>query len=207
MRIRYAAPAACLLILGSALFTTPAAGQLGISGGLNFSELHDIDAGDTRATFDRSTGWHIHLWADLPLGPVALRPGVRFTDMGKLLEDASIDDVPNPVDDENVRLIEIPVDVRLRLRTPDIRPYVMAGPVFRFSTSDEADRFRSFSVAGGAGVGAEVSLGGLVLYPELKYTFGITKFMEETYELGGITITPDEDQKLNAVMLSIGIGL
>src|SRR5690606_20223776 len=101
MRIRYAAPAACLLILGSALCTTPAAGQLGISGGLNFSELHDIDAGDTRATFDRSTGWHIHLWADLPLGPVALRPGVRFTDMGKLLEDASIDDVPNPVDDEN----------------------------------------------------------------------------------------------------------
>lgn len=208
MRVRFIIPAAALLTLGAAMHAKPASAQLGVSAGLNFGELDDIDAGDTDATFERSTGWHLHLWADLPLGPVAVRPGVRFMDMGKLLEDASVDNVPNPVDDENVRLLEVPIDLRLRLQTPGVRPYVMAGPVFRFNAgSDDDDRFRSFSLAGGAGVGLELDLGGMTLFPEVKYTFGITRFTEETYEVGGVTISPDEDQQLNAVMVSVGIGL
>ena len=185
-----------------------ASAQLGISGGLNFAQLDDIDAGDSDATFESSTGWHLHLWADLPMGPFALRPGVRVMDMGKLFEDASLDDPPDPFDDENVRLLEIPVDVRLRLGSSAIRPYAMAGPVFRFNTgSDDDERFRSFSLAGGAGGGIEIGVGGMTFYPELKYTFGITRFTEESYELGGVTISADEDQQLNAVMISLGIGL
>jgi hypothetical protein len=199
---------ALLLIMGSIAADPASAQGLGLAGGMNFAELEDIEAGDTRATFDRSTGWHLHLWLDLPLGPVAIRPGVRFMDMGKLFEDASVDDLPNPVDDENIRLLEVPIDVRFRFGMAPVRPYVMAGPVLRFPAgSDDADRFGSFSLAGGAGVGLELELGGLTLYPELKYTFGITRFTEETYELGGVTISPDEDQGLNAIMVSIGVGL
>ncbi len=182
---------------------------LGISAGANFTSLSDIEAADREATFENASGWHIHLWFDLPLGPVAVRPGIRYMDMGQLFDQASIETVIGGVDeDQVVSLIEIPVDFRFRLATPLISPYVMAGPVLRFPAgSDDEDRLESFSLAGGAGIGAELGLGGIKLYPELKYTFGITRFTQDTYQIGSVTITPDNDQRLNAVMLSIGIGL
>ncbi len=207
MRKVFTMPMGVLLLLGSVLIAAPASGQFGITGGLNYAELDDIGAGESRASFGRSSGWHLHVWADLPLGPLSIRPGLRFMDMGGLMEDASVDDVPNPFDEENVRLLEVPVDFRLRLPTPKLQPYLMGGPVIRFNATDDEDRFRSLSLAGGAGVGLELPIGRFVIYPELKYTFGITRFTEESYELGGVTISPDEDQQLNAVMLSIGIGL
>lgn len=205
--LRYAtAPAFALLLLTALVGPAPAQAQLGISAGANFTELSDIDTGDTQATFDNASGWHAHLWYDIPLGPVAIRPGVRYMDAGTLFEEASFDDPLAGADDESASLFEIPVDVRLRLRMPMITPYVMAGPVLRFPTgSDDEDRFESFSLAGGAGVGLELGLGGMRLYPELKYTFGITRFTKDSYQIGGVTISPDEDQRLNAVMLSIGI--
>lgn len=196
-----------LLALALAAPTARAQG-LGITGGGNFAELSDIDTGDRQATFDNVSGWHIGLWLDVPLGPVALRPGIRYMGAGELFEDARVDDVPGAFQEASVDLLEIPIDVRFRFGLPLIAPYVMAGPVLRFPAGDDdEERFRAFSLAGGAGVGLEVGLGGLRLYPELKYTFGITRFTEESYELGGVTISPDEDQRLNAVMLSIGIGL
>ena len=129
-------------------------------------------------------------------------------DAGGLFEDATVEGEGPAVDDETFSLIEVPIDVRLRLGLPLISPYLVGGPVLRFpSSSDGEDRFESFNLAGGAGVGVELGLGGMTLYPELKYTFGITRFTKESYEVGGVTITPDEDQRLNAVMLSVGLGL
>lgn len=196
------------LLIAAAIPSGQAAAQgLGISGGANFAELSDIDTADRQATFDNASGWHAHVWFDLPLGPIALRPGIRYMDVGGLFEDASVEGGSTTVD-ETFSLIEVPLDVRLRLPLPLISPYVVGGPVLRFpQDSDDGGRFESFNLAGGAGVGAEVGLGGLRLYPELKYTFGITRFTEESYELGGVTITPDEDQRLNTIMLSLGIGL
>lgn len=182
---------------------------IGLSAGANFTELSDIETGDRQATFENATGWHIHLWFDLPLGPVAVRPGVRYMDMGELFDQASIETAVAGInEDQVVSLIEIPIDVRLRLGLPIISPYVLAGPVLRFpSGSDDDNRLESFSLAGGAGIGVELGLGGIRLFPELKYTFGITRFTQDSYEIGDVTISPDEDQRLNAVMLSVGIGL
>lgn len=201
-----AALAATILALPAA--DRPAEAQtLGVSAGANFAELSDIDTADRRATFDNASGWHAHLWIDLPLGPIALRPGVRYMDAGSLFEDASVNG-GTTADDETFSLIEVPIDVRLRLPLPLVSPYVMGGPVLRFpSDSGDGGRFESFNLAGGAGVGVELGLGGLRLYPELKYTFGVTRFTRESYELGGVTISPDEDQRLNTIMLSLGIGL
>lgn len=181
---------------------------LGLSAGANFTELSDIDTGDRQATFENASGWHIHLWFDLPVGPVAVRPGIRYMDMGELFQTESIDVITGEFGtDDVVTLLEIPVDVRIRLGLPIITPYVMAGPVLRFPTGDEGERLESFSLAGGAGIGLELGLGGMKLYPELKYTFGITRFTKDEYQLGNVTVSPDEDQRLNAVMLSVGIGL
>lgn len=180
---------------------------LGISAGANFNQLSDIDAGDREATFENATGWHLHLWFDLPVGPVALRPGLRYMDLGSVFDDVELAADPIGVDDA-ITLLEIPVDVRFRLTVPIITPYFMVGPVLRFPAGgDDDDRLKSFSLAGGAGIGVELGLAGVKLYPELKYTFGISRFTQESYEIGGVTITPDETQRLNAVMLSIGVGL
>jgi hypothetical protein len=54
-------------------------------------------------------------------------------------------------------------------------------------------------------VGVEIGLVGFRLYPELKYTFGITRFTDEEFRIGAFEA--DDDQRLNAIMLSLGIGL
>lgn len=198
-----------LTALFGLLLTTTApradAQGLGISAGANFNSLSDIDTGSQEATFDNATGWHLHLWFDLPVGPIALRPGLRYMDAGAVFEDDDLD-IPNA--EEVVSLLEIPIDLRYRFTMPLVTPYILAGPVLRFPTGNEnEDRFKSFSVAAGIGVGAEVGFAGLRVYPELKYTFGITRFTEDEYELGGIDFEVDDSQHLNAVMLSVGIGL
>ena len=56
------------------------------------------------------------------------------------------------------------------------------------------------------GVGVEVGLGGLRLFPELKYTFGLSSFAKE-FQIGNSTFEPDNDGQLNTIMLSVGLGL
>jgi hypothetical protein len=131
--------------------------------------------------------------------------------LGKLFEDSSIRDRFAAFDpDQAVSLLEIPIDVRFRLGLPLISPYLLAGPVLRFPTEkgDENQfQLKSFSIAAGVGVGVEIGLVGFRLYPELKYTFGITRFTDEEFSIGGVTFEADDDQRLNAIMLSLGIGL
>lgn len=181
---------------------------LGVSAGLNFNSLSDIDTGDRQATFDNSQGWHVAVWFDLPLGPLAVRPGLRYMDAGTVFEGVREGGI-GLGDDVNVRLIEIPIDLRVRLGVPIITPYVLAGPVLRFPTSanEDEDRLQSFSFAGQLGAGVELGLGGIRLFPEIKYTFGISRFTKESYTVRGILFEPDENQQLNAFMLSLGFGL
>ena len=193
---------AILLLLSMAGIDAARAQGLGISAGANFNSLSDIETASGEETFDNASGWHLHLWFDLPAGPIAVRPGLRYMNMGELF---SIDDFDV---DETVTMLEIPIDVRIRLGFPLITPYVLAGPVLRFpAAGDDEDRLKSFSFAGGLGVGVELGLGGIKLFPELKYTFGLSRFTEDRYEIGDVEIVPDEDQKLNAIMLSVGIAL
>lgn len=189
-------------------FGGSAQAQLGASVGLNFNRLSDIHTGDTQATFENSQGWHIALWLDIPLGPVAVRPGLRYMDAGALYQGAS-DEVPGIWDNFNVSLLEIPVDLRYRLTFPLLTPYVMAGPVLRFPTGADPeikDNLERLSLAGSLGVGVEVNLLGLRLYPELQYTFGVSRFTKG-FAVGDVTIEPDARQHLNVVMLRLGIGL
>lgn len=194
-----------LALLVSAV-ARPAHAQLGVAVGLNFNRLSDIQMNSTEATFENRQGWNAALWFDLPLGPVALRPEVRYMNAGALYD--GLGNGPDAADFD-VNLIEVPLSVRFRLGTPLVAPYVAAGPVLRFpsSSDDEGhEALKSMSFAGGLGVGLEVKLAGLRLYPELAYTFGVTSFTEKSFQVGGTTFTPDEDQRLNAVMLRLGVG-
>lgn len=209
---RYRMLALVALLAGglAAAGTARAQGGLGITAGLNFNALSDIEVNNRDATFDNASGWHLGLWFDLPLGPVSVRPGIRYMDAGSVFEtdDEDVFGVPG-FGDFNVSLIEVPIDVRFRFGMPLVAPYVMAGPVLRFPSGgdDDDDRLESFSYAGSLGVGVELGLGGIRLFPELKYTFGISRFTKKDFEIGGTTIRPDDNGNLNTIMLSLGVGL
>ena len=181
------------LLAGLAAFSAPdARAQLGVAGGLNYDNLSEIDA-DT----DRASGYHVGLFYDARLGPLSLRPGVFYMDVGEIeFED-------DEVDNFDLQLVEIPIDARFRFgAAPFLKPYLMAGPVFRINASsdDFEGEVEDFSVAANAGVGVELTLpgSGLRLYPEVRYAFGISDFASD---LGVEASTA----RLNTFMLRLGV--
>ncbi len=188
-----------LTALCAFLIATPAAAQFGVAVGANFDKASDFSVNNSDQSFENATGYHIGVFIDLPLGPVALRPGIFYTDVGSLEPEGF--NAPQT----DVSLVEIPIDIRYRLLTPLAKPYLLAGPVFRLAnqSGDEVD-LTQFSVAGAAGLGLELSLAGLRPFLEARYQFGVTKFIDE-YQVGGVTIQSDDDVKLNSFMIRAGL--
>lgn len=206
-----------LFLLGSFLMlgftvgaTSPvyAQGGLGVSAGANFDRLSDIDLSGTNGEFENQTGWHVELWYELGLGPVSVKPGIRYMDAGRLYEGMSEGDFR---DTFSIQMVEVPLDLRFRFAgTPVASPYFSAGPVLRFplaSGGEIDDGLETVSVAGGVGVGVMLKAGSLRVYPEIIYTFGLSRFTKQEFELAGRTFTTEDNQLLNATMLRIGIGL
>ena len=201
-----------LVALGALLSVaslTPAQAQLGFgfAAGLNFENLSDVEVGNTETTFDNATGYHIGAFVDFSLGPVGVRPGIFYRDAGEI--DVSLGNLG--ADAFELSMIEIPVDLRFRLgMTPLVKPYLMAGPVFSLpQTSTDAfeDNLESFNVSANLGVGVEVNLAGLTLMPELRYAFGVSRFLSDELEVNGVTFQSDDTARLNTVMLRLGIVL
>ena len=188
--------------------------KFGFTAGLNFDRLSDITvrssaSASADATFDNKTGWHIGIWTDIPLGVVSIRPGVRYMSAGQLFEGLS-DLNPTVQDDFDINLIEIPVLVRFGFGAPVLKPYLFAGPVVRFPAGVDNvidGDLKSPTLAGEVGLGLQVALGGISLYPEIAYTFGLSSFIEEELILGFVTFSTDDSQKLNTAMLRLGVGL
>lgn len=198
------------LLLGFLLAQPQAASaQFGVAAGFNFEQLSDIELNEGSAAFENRTGWHVAAWFELPLGSLALRPGVRYLDAGALYR--GLDDNDGTLEDDfSVNLLEIPLDVRYRFGGGALTPYLVGGPVLRFPiVSDDGlnDDLRTVSFAGGLGVGLELPLGGMRLYPELAYTFDVSGFAEGDFEIGGRRFITDDTQFLNGVMLRVGVGL
>jgi hypothetical protein len=198
--------AACaLLVIG--LSNRPAEAQVGLAAGLNFDSFSDIDAGSGRATFDNASGYHVGLFFDLAAGPVALRPGLFYRNVRDVT--FSVSEIERTFD---LSLIEVPVDVRVRMAAiPLIRPYALAGPVFSFASSTDPDYdeiLKNLLVSANIGLGVEISVPatGIRLFPEVRYAFGISRLTrEEEFNVGGVTIRPEEGQSLNTLMLRLGI--
>ena len=191
----------CLLVGTAAL--QPAQAQLGVAAGLNFQSLDDFDTGNAEATYESSTGYHVGLFYDLAVGPLALRPGLFYRDIGGYA-----------VNDENfdINLIEVPLDVRFRLfALPFVKPYLLASPVLNFPQGDDAfgEGLEDFAVSGNVGLGVEFSLPGVGfrLMPEFRYAFGLQSyFSDEEFELGGFTFDPSDTPNESAYMLRLNVG-
>lgn len=195
---RFLTPLAALFAL---LLTVPEANaQFGVAVGANFDRASDFSIGNAEQSFESATGYHIGVFVDLPLGPLALRPGIFYMDVGSLEPEGSFD-----APEADLSLVEIPVDVRYRILLPLARPYVLAGPVFRLAnqSNDEVD-LTQFSMAGAAGLGLELSLAGLRPFIEARYQFGVSKFID-SYEVGSIQVESEDDVKLNSFMIRAGL--
>ena len=180
--------------------------QIGVAAGLNYEEISDLEIGNTKGTFDNASGYHIGVFYDLGVGPAGIRTGLFYRSMGKF--DASL---PGIVKDFDLSLFEIPVDFRFNLSaTPVLTPYVIFGPVFSFpfsSDNDFKDAFEQVSVSGNVGVGLAMNLMGLRIFPEFRYTIGISRFMKKNLSIGSVNFEATDPQRLNTVMLRIGVGL
>ncbi len=193
------------LILMIVILTPMQAGaQLGIAAGLNYDELSDI-SGDREAAFDNTNGYHVGVFYDVSLASVGLRVGVFYRDASDV--DVSISGAEDVFD---LTAWDIPIDIRFNLSaTPFIRPYVMVGPVFSFPSSgaDEYDSaLENVSISGNIGAGLELSLGSIRLYPEVRYSVGVSRFMKDKFSISGVEFDADEIQRQNSIMLRLGIG-
>lgn len=192
-------------VLTLVLVPLPAQAQLGVAAGLNFTSLSDVDSGSSSATYDNATGYHVGLFYDASAGPAGIRLGIFYRDAGEV--DASFNGLHQNF---SLTMIDIPLDLRLNLAaTPVATPYIIGGPVFSFPSADDDDideNMKNVNVAGNIGAGIEINLGGLRLFPELRYAIGISRFMKEEIQVGGISFESDEMQRTNAVMLRLGVG-
>lgn len=201
-----------LLLLGGLMPLTAYTQGLGFAGGLNYDQLSDIE-GTRSATFDNATGYHIGLFYAFNVGMIGLRPGVFYVDVGDFeidFEDNRPCTVEGGCEDLfDLSLIEIPIDVRLRLNTSVVTPYLLAGPTLRFantSNDDLEEALKEFSMAGAVGAGIEIGPpGGMFrLYPEIRYTFGVDGVIDDFTFLGA-EFEADEEQQLNSIMLRLGL--
>lgn len=186
----------------------PAAAQIGVAAGLNFDSFGDLEFGSSSATYDNATGYHAGLFYDIGAGIAAIRIGAFYRDLGEV---ALTVDGGGPEYLFDLNLIEVPVDLRFNLTTtPAIKPYLLVGPVLSFpNTGDDrfTDELKTVAVTGTIGAGIAINAGGLKLYPEVRYGIGISRFWEDTLELGnGITFSSENPQRMNTVMLRLGLG-
>jgi hypothetical protein len=195
------------LLLVALVATAPdqAKAQLGFAAGLNFESVSDISTSGLQGTYDSATGYHAGLFLDFGVGPVGLRLGAFYRDLGEF--EVSLAGLKNTVD---VTSLDFPVDLRFAvIPTPFVRPYLMAGPVFsipRSNDEDYDDSLEDVSIAGNVGFGVEISLAGMTLLPEFRYTVGVTPFVKNQFTLGGRTFVAEKnDQRSNTAMLRLGI--
>lgn len=203
MRFSWRAAGPSIAFLAVLLLAGPSRGQgVGIVGGLNFSQLDDIQATDVSASFESSTGYHVGAFVDLGFGPVSIRPAVLYRDVGTYeFEGVSGDG------ELDLSAFEIPVDVRWRvLPLPLVHPYLLAGPVLTFPRSgDDSGGTEDVNLNADVGVGVELALGGLTLMPELRYGIATSSFLEDEFEVGGVTVRPQDDPRQNSVMLRLNV--
>jgi len=187
--------------------TAPAQAQFGVAAGLNFESAGDIDTNTStreNATLENSTGYHVGLVYNLGLGPLDIRPGFFYRRLGQTY------DLPSSIEEANANVAawEVPVDLRFELvSTPLISPYVMAGPKASFLQSDFQeidDELESVSYSIAVGIGAHVSLGPVALQPELRYDWGATDYIDDSFEVGDTEFT-QTDPTLSAFALRLNV--
>lgn len=198
-RARRIAYATLVLILGA---SGAGEAQIGIVGGYNRDMFHGLDVAEGFSLEEDPNGFHLGIFLNVNVGALGIRPAViyhRIVDV----------DVRSQTDalDFDLEIVEVPLDFRLRLPVPVVRPYLLAGPVFMFPSSpDEAiDALLETGPSRiDVGLGFEWSFG-FRLWPEVRYGFGITRFMQTDFPLSDPPFSAEGDPRLDGLMVRVGI--
>jgi hypothetical protein len=167
--------------------------SVGITGGLNFSNVSDAAA----ARLDQSVGYHVGAYIDLslPLVPVGFRGSVLYVRAGDIA-------FPSPVpffgSDAAIEFIAVPVDAKFSLGLPLVSPYGFLGPEIRFPMGElrDHDDVRNNAWALNLGVGADIgAFIGPSFFAELRYGIDLTGFIDA-----------DDTIRVSPFYLRVGIG-
>ncbi len=198
-------------ILAAVVLTTvlvvPASAQFGVAAGLNFEEFGDIETQSIDATFENAIGYHFGVFYDLGITSFSVRPGIFFRSVQNLQSD-----VLSSTESFDLNMLEVPLDLRVKLMSGFIiTPYLSVGPVVTFASSSNQDfdeAIQDLYVAANASAGFELGLGGMRLYPEFRYGFGLTSITssDEPFSIGNANFTPTDGSTVNSFMLRLGVG-
>lgn len=208
-RTRRAAPRAgrawlvpiLLVLLALLAPPRPVKAQIGIVGGYNRDAFRGLDVAEGFSLEDDPDGFHLGIFLNVNVGVLGIRPAVIYHRVVDV-------DVRGPADglDFDLEIVEVPLDFRLRLPVP-VRPYLLAGPVFMFPSSPD-ESIDSLLETGPSridvGFGFEWSFG-FRLWPEVRYGFGINRFMETDFPLAGTAFSAEGDTRLDALMVRVGV--
>ena len=200
-RVRRAWHLACVMLVLIGI-PRPAAAQIGILGGYNRDMLQGLDVADGFSLEDDPNGFHLGIFLNVNVGLLGIRPAIIYHRIVDI-------DVAGPADalDFDLEIVEVPIDFRLRLPVPVVRPYLLAGPVFMFPSSPD-ESIDSLLETGPSridvGLGFEWSFG-FRLWPEVRYGFGITQFMQTDFPLTGPPFSAEGDARLDTFMVRMGV--
>jgi hypothetical protein len=167
--------------------------SVGITGGLNFSNISDAAS----ARLDQSVGYHVGAYIDLslPLVPVGFRGSVLYVRAGDIA-------FPSPVpffgSDAAIEFIAVPIDAKFSLGLPLVSPYGFLGPEIRFPMGElrDHDNVRDNAWALNLGVGADIgAFIGPKVFAELRYGIDLTGFVDA-----------DDTIRVSPFYLRLGIG-
>jgi hypothetical protein len=146
--------------------------KLGIKGGLNVANMK-VTGEDSKSLM----GFHGGLIADLSLGPIAVQPGVLFSQKGAK---SSVSD-----DKSTLNYIDIPINVMYKIGLPGVKVLLLAGPTISYAlngkntiggTSSDIEfgsgegQLKKTDMGLNIGAGIQV----LKLQGTINYTFGLT---------------------------------
>lgn len=192
-----------LVVAALSMLPMTAYAQLGVAAGLNYDDLSDI-SGSRSATYENSTGYHFGVFFDTDSSPIALRLGAYYRDMGDV--ELDLGEFGQVFD---LSLLDVAADVRFAvLPLPVVKAFVSAGPVVSFpsSSNDEyKESLESATVSGNVGAGLAISLGGMTLTPELRYSIGVSRFMKDEFTIRGVDFETEDVHRSNSVMLRVGL--
>ena len=186
-----------LALFALALAALPAAHaqiipSFGVAGGVNFGSLSDV-AG---AELQNSTGYHIGLYADAGIGPIAVRPGVFYLSAG---------DVETGGETVSADFVTIPIDFKFQTPTPIVKGYAAVGPELRFPIGEDgavvATKSTNVAINFAAGASINPPLVGPSGFIELRYALDVSGFAEV------VSDAASDDYNLSLFMVRLGFGL
>ncbi len=194
---------AAWLALGLALAMPVAMrGQIGVLAGYNRDTIEEFVPADGFDLTDRNDGFHLGIFFNVNVGPLGVRPAVIYHQVPNLVALAG-DEMTSFI----VDLVEIPIDIRLRIPLPLVRPYLLAGPVLTFPSSSETgvnDLLASRFVRAEFGAGLELDLG-FRLWPEIRYGRALEPLMNSAIPIGATTLMGQGEPRLHTFTLRLGI--